>query len=203
MQNDLLLNMDRGHVTLLVLLGLSSAFDSIDHSILLSRLQYKFGFDGLVLSWFKSYLTGRSFKVLVNDVLSDTFYHKWGVPQGSCLGALLFVLYFSKLFEITGCYLPNVHVYADDTQLYISFSPNDIDEQLNTLSATEDCIAAIRSWMSKDQLKLNDDKTEFLLVGTNQQLAKVGIKDIKVGCVEISPSSSVRNLGVWFDSCLK
>jgi len=140
-QNDLLLNMDRGHVTLLVLLDLSSAFDTIDHSFLLSRLRYKFGFDGLVLSWFKSYLTGRSFKVLVNDVLSDTFDQEWGAPQGSCLGPLLFVLYFSKLFEITGCYLPNVHAYADDTQLYISFSPNDIDEQLKTLPAIEDSIA--------------------------------------------------------------
>ena len=156
MQNDLLLNMDKGHVTLSVLLDFSSAFDTIDHSILLSRLQYKFGFDGLVLSWFKSYLPGRSFKVLLNDVLSDTFDQEWGVPQGSCLGPLLFVLYFSKLFEITGCYLPNVHVYGDDTQLYMSFSPYDIDEQLNTLSAIEDCITAIRSWM-----------TEFLLVRSN------------------------------------
>ena len=100
-QKDLLLNMDRGHVTLLVLLGLSPAFDTIDHSILLSRLQYKVGFDVLVLSWFKSYLTRRLFKVLVNDVLSDTFDQEWGVPQGSCLGPLLFVLYFSKLFETT------------------------------------------------------------------------------------------------------
>ena len=96
----------------------------------------------------------------------------------------------------------NVHVYADDTQLYISFSPNDIDKQLNILSAIEDCTAAIRSWMSEDKLKLNDDKTEFLLVGTKQQLAKVCIKDIKAGCVEISPSSSVKNLAVWFGSCL-
>ena len=106
--------------------------------------------------------------------------------------------YFSKLFEITSCYLPNVHVYADDTQLYISFSPNDIDEQMNTLFAIEDCVAAIRSWMFENKLKFNDDKTEFLLVGTKQQLAKVCIK---VGCVEIS-SSSVRNFGVWFDSSL-
>ena len=131
--------MDRGHVTLLVLLDLSSAFDTIDHSFLLSRLRYKFGFDGPVLSWFKSYLTGRSFKV--NDALCGTFDQEWGAPQGSCLGPLLFVLYYSKLFEITGCYLRNIHVYADDTQLYISFSPNDIDEQLNTLPAIEDSIA--------------------------------------------------------------
>ena len=122
----------------------------------------------------------------MNDVFSDTFDQEWGVPQSSCLGSLLFVLYFSKLFEITGCCLPNVHVYADDTRLYISFSPNDIDEQLNTLFAIEDCVAAIRSWMSEDKLKLNDDNTEFLLVGTKRQLAEVCIKDIKVGCVEIS-----------------
>ena len=75
-------------------------------------------------------------------------------------------------------------------------SLNDINEQLNTLSAIEDCVAAIRSWMSEDKLKLNDDKTEFLLVGTKQQLAKVCIKDIKVCCVEISSSSSVRNCGL-------
>ena len=99
----------------------------------------------------------------MNDALFDTFDQEWGEPQGSCLVPLLFVLYFSKLFEITGRYLPNVHVYADDTQIHISFSPNNIDEQLNTLSAIEDCAAAIRSWMS-EELKLNDDKTEFLLV---------------------------------------
>ena len=142
LQNDLLLNMDRGHVTLLVLLDLSSAFDSIGHSILLSRSQHKFGFHRLVLSWFKSYSTGRSFKVLVNDVLSDAFDQEWGVRQDSCLGPLIFVLYFSKLFEITGYYLPDVHVYADDTQLYISFIPNDIDEQLKIICAIEDCVAA-------------------------------------------------------------
>jgi len=161
MQKDILLNVDREHVTLLVLLDLSSAFDSIGHSILLSRLQHKFGFDRLVLSWFKSYSTGRSFKVLVNDVLSDTFEQEWGVPQGSCLGPLVFVLYFRKLFEITGYYLPNVHLYVDDTQLYISFISNYIDEQLNTLSAIEGCVAAIRYWMSEDRLKLNDSSTWY------------------------------------------
>ena len=93
-------------------------------------------------------------------------------------------------------------MFMFDTQLYISFSSNDIGEQLHTLPAIEDCVAAIRSWMSEDKLNLYDDKTEFLLVGTKQQLAKVCIKDIKVGCVEISPSSSVRNLGAWFDSSL-
>ena len=106
----------------------------------------------------------------MNDVLSDTFDQEWGVPQGACLGLLLFVLYFSKFFEITGCYLPNVHVYGNDTRLHMSFSPYDIDEQLNTLSAIEDCITAIRSRMSEDKLKLNEDKTEFLLVRSNSWL---------------------------------
>ena len=105
---------------------------------------------------------------------------------------------------MTSNHLLNVLVYADDTQPYLSFSPNDIDEQLNTLSAIEDCAAAIRKLKfvlrhpRSDFKKLNDDKTEFLLVDT--KLAKVCIKDIKVICVEISPSSDVRNLGVRFDS---
>ena len=115
-----------------MLLDLSSAFDTIDHSILLSPLHHTFRLDGSVLSWFKSYLSGRSFKVAVNDALSDPFYQEWGFPQNSCLGILLFVLHAIKIFEITSSYLPNVHVYADDTQLYLSFSPNDIDDQMVT-----------------------------------------------------------------------
>ena len=115
---------------ILMLLELSWAFDTIDLSILLSRLQHKFGFDGLVLSWFKSCLTGRSLKVLVNDVLSDTFDQQWGVSQGSCLGPLLFVSLKLQVFIFL--------MFMFDTQLYISFSSNDIDEQLHTLSAIED-----------------------------------------------------------------
>ena len=111
--------MDKGHVTLLVMLDLSAAFDTVDHGILLHRLQSKLGLREKALLWFKSYLTGRTQQVSVNGTLSDKFNLTCGVPQGSCLGPLLFTIYASSLFDIMKFHLPSVHTYADDTQLYI------------------------------------------------------------------------------------
>ena len=123
-KNDLLLAMNNKQVTLLVLLDLSSAFDTLDHDILLNILRTKFGVDGTVLKWFKSYLSGRSQPVLINNTLSNRHDLAWGVPRGSCLGPLLFILYTSELFDIVKSHNLHVHCYADDTQLYISFSPD-------------------------------------------------------------------------------
>ena len=89
-KNDLLMAMDKGQVTLLVLLDLSSAFDTVDHEILLDRLRSTIGLRGKVLSWFESYLKGRSQQVSINGTLSKPFDLKCGVPQGSCLGPLNF-----------------------------------------------------------------------------------------------------------------
>ena len=85
--------MDKGHVTLLVLLDLSAAFDTVDHSILQHRLQSKLGVRGKTLSWFKSYLVGRTQQISVNGTLSMKFNLNCGVPQGSCLGPLLFTIF--------------------------------------------------------------------------------------------------------------
>ena len=96
--NDILMNMNSQRVTLLVLLDLSSAFDTIDHKILLERLSSKFGFRGKVLNWFSSYLSGRSYRVVLNGTSSDKYELNFGVPQGSCLGPLLFILYASNRY---------------------------------------------------------------------------------------------------------
>ena len=109
---------------------------------------------------------------------------KYGVPQGSCLGPLLFTLYASKLFTIIERHLPDAHAYADNTQLYVSFNANSRDDQSAAVEAMQRCIMDIREWMLSDRLKLNDDKTEFVLVGSRQQLAKVNIDALHVGdCV--------------------
>ena len=107
--------MDKGHVTLLVMLDLSAAFDTVDHGILLHRLQSKLGLRDKALLWFKSYLAGRTQQVSVNGSLSDKFNLTCGVPQGSSLGPLLFTIYASSLFDILKSHLPSVHTYADDT----------------------------------------------------------------------------------------
>ncbi len=128
-KNDLLMNMNKGHMSILVLLDMSSAFDTVDHEILIQRLETKFGFKGTVLAWFSSYLNGRQQRVLVNDSLSDIFEFNCGVPQGSCLGPLLFTLCANEIFDIIERHLSDIHAYADDSQLYISCNPNSVNDQ--------------------------------------------------------------------------
>ena len=196
------MNMENQKVTLLVLLDLSAAFDTVDHRILLDRLQFDFGISGSALNWIESYLSNRTQRIYIDGVLSSNFNLKFGVPQGSCLGPLLFSLYASKLFKIVESHLPNSHCYADDTQLYIAFrSGNDLEETA-AITAMESCIADISKWMHSDKLKLNSDKTECLLIGTRQQLQKVSnISTLSVGDSQVAPSCELRNLtGTWFDS---
>ena len=131
--------MNKKHFALLVLLDLSVAFDTVDHSILLDQLHSNFGISGPVLSWFSSYLNNRSQFISVNGATSKHFDLQYGVPQGSCLGPLLFVIYASKLVVLE-YHLPDVHAYTDDTQLYISFKPDSSAEQSKVLTALENCI---------------------------------------------------------------
>ncbi|XP_068716266.1 uncharacterized protein [Montipora foliosa] len=122
-----------------------------------------------------------------------------GVPQGSCLGPLLFTLYSSKLFMIIEKYLPCFHACADDIQLYLSFKPGCTVTEEESIAATENCIKAISAWMIMDKMKINDIKTEFLIIGTKQQLNKVNIKTLSVGDSAVAPAAMAWNLGVLFD----
>ena len=199
--NDILLNMNSQRVTLLVLLDLSSAFDTVDHAILLKRLNTDFGIHGTVPDWYRSYLSGRSRHISLNGAKSDSFDLKCGVPRGSCLGPLLFIMYASKLFEIVRTHLPDAHGFADDTQLYLSFKPDISMNQAAAVCAMENCIAELRQWMLvmlQDKLKTNDDKTEFLIIGSRQQLEKIDQCYIRIGDANFKPVTSARNLG----SCL-
>ena len=201
MQNDILLNMDRQKVTLLVLLDLSAAFDTVDHQVLLKRLESSFGITGTALNWVRSYLTNRSQRVCFEGCYPEKSDLPYGVPQGSCLGPLLFTAYAGKLFEVIETHLPNVHAYADDTQLYLAFEPNSDTSQAEAVRVMQECTGSIRSWMATDKLKLNEVKTEIILIGTNRQLEKVNIDRLNIGQVTVATvSSAVRNLGSWFDA---
>ena len=124
----------------------------------------------------------------------------YGVPQGSCLGPLLFVLYVSKLFRIVEKHLPDAHAFANDSQLYVSFKPDSTCDQLAAVAALEHCIDDIKDWMLSDKLKVNDGKTEFLIIETRQQLAKVNFNSLRIGYNSISSVDKAKNLGFWFDS---
>ncbi|CAB3988771.1 Hypothetical predicted protein, partial [Paramuricea clavata] len=116
--------MDQQEVTLLVLIDLSAAFDTIDHAILLETLEKDFGVTGNALKWLTSYLSERKQTILIKDHESEVFNLQSGVPQGSCLGPVLFILYVAGLFKVIDKHLPNAHTYADDTQIYHSFRPD-------------------------------------------------------------------------------
>ena len=202
-QSDILQNMDGQRVTLLVMLDLSAAFDTIDHKILIETLRSRVGVGGTALQWFISYLSNRTQQVKVHGVASEKINLDTGVPQGSCLGPVLFTAYVADLFHIIQKHLVDAHGYADDHQLYISFRPSPTINQQDAVNAMERCISELRAWMIVNQLMVNDTKTEFMLIGSKQQLERVQIPSIKVGADDIEPVTSVRNLGVIFDSQLK
>ena len=182
--NDILMAMNRQEVVLLVLLDLSAAFDTVDDSVLLSRLSTSFGIRGTALEWFTSFLSGRSQRVSISGKCSESLQLNQGVPQGSCLRPLLFTLYASKLFEVVKRHLPSVHAYADDTQLYLAFKPGCASSTYDAMAAMERYINEIRAWMLSDKLKINDSKTEFLIIGTRQQLSKVHVDSLGEGMLK-------------------
>jgi hypothetical protein len=116
------MKMNSQNVVLLVLLDLSAAFDTVDYEILLSRIHSTFGITGKPLDWFASFLTGRSRRISISGVLSNYFQLSCEVPQGSCLGPLLNIIYASKMFDIIENHLPDAHCFADDSQLYLAFN---------------------------------------------------------------------------------
>ena len=141
--NDVLLKMNSQHVTLLILLDLSAAFDTVNHSILLDQLTKVVGLQGKAHEWFCLYLSGWSQRVAIDGSMSMEFSWDCGVPQVSCMGPLLFVIYTSSLFKIIECHLPQVHCYADDTQLYLSFRLGDDVARDAAHHAMEVCIKDI------------------------------------------------------------
>ena len=195
--SDILASIDASRVTALTLLGLSAPFDTIDHTILLSRLDDWFGVTGKALNWFKSYLTGRCQRIKIGDGLSSKADLKSGVPRGSVLGPLLFTLYTTPLSSMIFEHAIPHHLYADDSQLYVSFASGDSPAALNGLLS---CMASVQSWMSTNKLKLNPDETEFLLIGNEQQRSKyLSMFPIELLGVKTNPAKSARNLTVIFD----
>ncbi len=150
---------------MLVLLDLSAAFDTVDRSILLQRLENWVGLSGMVHKWFRSYLEGRGYYVSIGEHKSQWTSMTCGVPQGSILAPLLFSLYMFPLNQIMRGNPIAHHSYADDTQIYLVLSPNDYSR----IDSLCHWIDEINSWMCQNFLQVNKEKTEVIAFGNKDE----------------------------------
>ena len=186
------MNIDRGFVNAVVFLDLKKAFDTVDHNILLTKLQY-YGIRGSCHNWFTSYLSNRTQTCLMNSFMSSPKLVKCGVPQGTILGPLLFLLYIN---DLPNClYFSQPRMYADDTSLtFASVDLKHIDDCLNY------DLNRVYIWLSANKLTLNLTKTEFMLVASRQKLSTFSvIPSFSINDHPVKQVSSVKSLGVHID----
>ena len=202
--------MDNQEITCLVLLDLSATFNTVDHSILLNHMENHFGIRGTALCWIELYLINLTQRVVIGNMnttcsKSESMSLKFGVPQGSVLGPILFSLYIWPLGQIYAKHIL-YYPYADNQQIYLSFKPGPTGMQSpqdDCILFIEQCIEEIRNWMTINMFKLNDDKIEFIIFRTHQQLKKMDRITTGIGNKNIIPIEHVRNLGFFMDKVLK
>ena len=176
-----------------IFIDLQKAFDTVDHSILLKKLHY-YGIRGLTNDWFGSYLTNRKQFVSINGFQSEIKTMKFGVPQGSVLGPLLFLVYINDLH--TAIKYSLVHHFADDTNLLLkNKSLKQLQKHMNI------DLKILQNWLKANKISLNAGKTEFILFRHPNKKVDYDLK-IKINGKRLYPSEYVKYLGITIDSFL-
>ena len=195
--DDLVSNTCHGKASIWVLLDLFTAFDTVDHQLLLSDFS-DCGVEGAALSLLESYLENREQCVAIGKLRSEPTALQYGVPQGSVLGPVLFTVCTGTLAFLLEAHGGSYHFFADMTQLYIRVE--DIDEAKHRLSSlTSD----LKIWMARGKLKLNDGKTKIIVIrGNLRNVSVANFGEMSFGDTQLVPCESARNLGVVLDSSL-
>ena len=199
--DDILVTVDSKLGVVVLIIDLSAAFDTVDHTVLLHILQSKFNINGSALAWLKSFLSDRTQRVKIGDSLSSSLTILYGVPQGSILGPLLFNLYCSSLTDAFSHAGFNSMGYADDNlglRVFPAFS------KLSTLfSDVPSCLSSISKWTNAHFLKLNSNKTHVMFFGNKsfkQSVKLSGCLNSSGSLIPFSPSTKL--LGVHLDDTL-
>lgn len=196
--NDLLLATDDNLVSALVLLDLSAAFETLDHSILLHRLECVVGIRGSALDWFRTYLLGRQQYITINTNYSECASVKFGVPQGSVLGPnALRSVYASPWTD----YSKSKHAFPELCRRHSVISSIKPDAQ-NQFNSLDSCLSDIQAWMRDNYLMLNPDKTEIIILGHKRHRDALSLHSLPLMGQTIIPAASVKNLGVIIDQDL-
>lgn len=194
MTDDWLREIEEKKIVGAVLLDFSAAFDIIDHKLLLKKLEC-YGFDQSAVSWFESYLTERTQTVFFNGSYSDVRAVTCGVPQGSCLGPLLYTIFTNDLPLVIND--ANIAMYADDSTIYTSaLTAND----LNTALEVE--LRSVVEWVKRNKLVLNVAKTNCIVFGSNHTIRSNPVLNLTINNIGINQVQETKLLGIVIDSKL-
>ena len=211
--NDMLWAMEHQKATNLMAIDLSSAFDTVDFSCLTQVLQNRFGIKGKALCWFENYLHPRFCKVNVGCTYSSDRELKCSVPQGSCGGPILYTIYALTLEEVvcgpeSEVLSPDndslilkidLHGFADDHALKNSFKAGDLEVERTCILTLESTAGNVKTWMDQNRLKMNDERTEFIVFASHQLLPKCETKTLCVNAVNVEWAEVIKYLGAWMD----
>eukprot|EP00918_Siedleckia_nematoides_P029510 GHVU01063634.1.p1 GENE.GHVU01063634.1~~GHVU01063634.1.p1 ORF type:complete len:166 (-),score=9.43 GHVU01063634.1:44-541(-) len=151
-------------ITVLSTVDLSAALDMVDHEVLLSVLNSRFGVQVDALQWFRSYLCGRGFQVAVNKSRSSRVRLDYSVPQGSCAGPVLYSVYASTMQDVIQPTGNTVSGIADDQIIRNEFKAGNHIAELDSVNSLVNCLMLVNEWMNENRLRMNPDKTEFIMV---------------------------------------
>ena len=192
--DDLFLSLSKGNIYVLALFDFSSAFDTIDHPIIVHHLHTDFGFTDAVLQWFSYHLTDHVHYVSLSNHCSAFAPVHSGVPQGSVLGPILFSMYGKPLSAIIDSHSIIHHSFADDLQLQMFAPPDKISELLHSMQS---CICDVNAWATANMPKLNDNRTELMLVTSKRTKHLHSLPtSITIGNAPFPFKQSVKNLGL-------
>ena len=194
--DDWLSNTDVGKINCVVFLDIRKAFDSINHEILLQKMNLNFGISGNALKWFDSYIKDREQQCIVNGQLSSSKKIICGVPQGSILGPLLFLLYINDMPDSLNN--TTASLYADDTEIYASS-----DNSSDLISKLNEDLKNMSRWMSINKLQIHPTKSKYMFIGSSHNIKNnICNEPILINSIPVPRVTNYKCLGVNLDDKL-